>query len=360
MCRKEELISTVMPASAGSCGSECDLDARKVWADVDSGHSSSLEAACCTPCPSIGTGPAQTSVGADRSTNASCTCNAGYAGPNRGGPCIACPMGTYKDSKGSQACSACDYGRFTLAQASIVCTNPICKACPSNAISNETSAGLSDCTCQAGFYGNASRGMACAVCPAGSHGPESARSRADCLCNQGYYGDPGRNITCRACPANSAPRSSVLRPRFIQNCTCNAGYYGSPTPFSNPACQACPIGTYNANLGLPALSNCTACPLHSTSTPASSRRGNCVCLKGFFGNLASDGFLCQQCPPNTYGPTLGALTQGLCRFCPQNSAVHGGAVAISVFDCTCNQGYSAMFNATHQLCRACPNFNCTR
>ena len=190
------------------------------WSIESSGTTlSSLEAACCTPCPRIGTGPAQTSVGANRNTNASCTCNAGFTGPNGGGPCTACLMGKYKDSKGSQECSACDYGRFTLAQASIVCTNPICKACPSNATSNERSAGLSDCTCQAGFYGNASLGMSCVVCPVGSTGPESASSRADCLCNQGFYGDPGQGITCRACPANSAPRSYVPRPRVIQNCT---------------------------------------------------------------------------------------------------------------------------------------------
>ena len=362
------------PGGAAAIGSDLTMRHPIVWPECSGqnrtlsaggnwssgGNSSSLRFACCTPCPTPGAGPAQTSVGPDRSTNASCTCNAGYTGPNGGGPCSACPMGKYKDTKGDQQCSTCAYGRFTLAEASVVCTDPICKACPTNAISDEASPGLSNCKCQAGFYGNASQGMACTVCPAGSNGQESATARADCVCNQGYYGDPAQNITCRACPANSAPNPSVVSPRYIQDCVCNAGHYGNPTPFSDPACQACPSDTYNANLGMPALANCTACPPNSTSPLASAGRGSCMCDRGFFGNLASDGVFCEQCPLGTYGPTQGALSEGMCRFCPPNSAARFGSVAVSVFDCACNQGYQGVFNSTHQFCYACPNFNCTQ
>ena len=55
----------------------------------------------CTACP------AGSTTGSTKSTaQTDCKCNAGYTGPN-GGPCSACPAGTYKNLIGKDMCSPC-------------------------------------------------------------------------------------------------------------------------------------------------------------------------------------------------------------------------------------------------------------
>ena len=325
--------------------------------DWYSGSTSSLEIVCCTICPWV-SGPRLASVGLDRSTNASCVCDAGSEGPDTSGPCTGCAIGKYKAEAGSHACISCPYGRSTVAVGSSWCTDPVCKVCPINSMSLEASPSLRDCRCNAGFYGNSSAGLPCRICPTGSYGPESAETQADCTCNHGFYGNPAENITCQTCPENSEPLASVAHPRVINNCSCNAGFYGMPTAFSNPACQACPANTYNPNPASPKNSSCTACPAFSSSPAGSPSRSNCLCNKGYFGDLGTSDSLCQACPANTFGPTAGASSQGQCRFCPSHSAVVG-TVGVSVVDCSCNSGYRGVINATYQRCYACPNFNCS-
>jgi hypothetical protein len=55
----------------------------------------------CVACPANSNAPAQTSAAT------SCTCNAGFTGPD-GGTCTACAAGTYKDTTGSNNCIECD------------------------------------------------------------------------------------------------------------------------------------------------------------------------------------------------------------------------------------------------------------
>lgn len=294
---------------------------------------------CCTFCPD----EHQISVGDNRSVSSSCVCKAGYTGPGSTlGPCQPCPMATFKAAVGSGACSACAYGEYTTSAGSAECVAPTCKACPADAVSAQASAGLGDCYCKAGHYGNASTGAACLACPASASSPAAAVAQHACVCNQGFYGHPDQGVACVACPANSAPLASVSRARHIQNCTCNAGYYGMPMPYSNPACQRCPVDTYSSQPGALSRTDCTPCPHNSTTdglTGAVSR-GSCLCDAGLFGNLAGGGGgQCEQCPAHTFSAFKGALSQSFCRFCPQNAAAPGMG-ATSITECSCNSGYS--------------------
>jgi hypothetical protein len=54
----------------------------------------------CVACPAYSNAPAQTSAAT------SCTCNAGFTGPD-GGTCTACAAGTYKSTPGSEFCTDC-------------------------------------------------------------------------------------------------------------------------------------------------------------------------------------------------------------------------------------------------------------
>ncbi|KAJ1474533.1 hypothetical protein T484DRAFT_1635394, partial [Baffinella frigidus] len=104
-------------------------------------YKDTTDAADCTACPS-------NAVSAEGSTSLSaCTCPAGFTGDaGSGGSCVLCESGTYKNVRGSAACSVC----------------------PSNSLSAVGSTGLSNCSCPAGFSGDAGAGERCVACEAGT------------------------------------------------------------------------------------------------------------------------------------------------------------------------------------------------
>ena len=71
-------------------------------------YKSSSGSAACSPCPVNSSSPAA-SV-----NRTSCTCNAGFVGPDGGGSCTAC-RGAYKLSSGSAACIDCAAGKYPVA-----------------------------------------------------------------------------------------------------------------------------------------------------------------------------------------------------------------------------------------------------
>ena len=76
----------------------------------------------CFSCPHNFDAPAGSTSLAD------CTCAAGYYGP-AGGPCEPCPLGTYKDTRGSAAeCTACPRSGQWSPQGSDSSSNCIFKA----------------------------------------------------------------------------------------------------------------------------------------------------------------------------------------------------------------------------------------
>ena len=75
----------------------------------------------CASCPRA----SFSATGSARSSD--CFCNQGYTGPG-GGPCAACPYGTYKSQVGSATCSICQVICFN-SSTHHACTAPACAAC---------------------------------------------------------------------------------------------------------------------------------------------------------------------------------------------------------------------------------------
>ncbi len=70
----------------------------------------------CVACPADSNAPAQTS------TATSCTCNAGFTGPD-GGTCTVCAAGTYKGTTGSNNCIECDTETHSTEGATVCLAN---------------------------------------------------------------------------------------------------------------------------------------------------------------------------------------------------------------------------------------------
>jgi hypothetical protein len=81
----------------------------------------------CTSCPS-----GSTSSGAyGSSTITTCTCKAGWTGPN-GGPCTQCEAGTFKAATGSGECTECLPGTFSAAGSAQCAECSVCVPCQLN------------------------------------------------------------------------------------------------------------------------------------------------------------------------------------------------------------------------------------
>jgi hypothetical protein len=113
----------------------------------------------CTVCPADSTSP----TGSTQIT--SCTCNQGYTGLN-GGPCTACPVGTYKQNSGSAAYVDYVAGKYSILTVRLACTD-----------------------CVAGTYSPtvaATSAAACLACPANANSPAGSTAAASCTCNVGF------------------------------------------------------------------------------------------------------------------------------------------------------------------------------
>ena len=102
----------------------------------------------CTTCPANSYEP---DVAATVVTN--CSCNAGYEGAD-GGPCLACPLGKYKDTNGTAPCVSCPVDTYIDVQASAYC-----KACPEFKTSPSGSAFVTECQCKQGYSGYTTTGV---------------------------------------------------------------------------------------------------------------------------------------------------------------------------------------------------------
>ncbi len=220
----------------------------------------------CTPCPAPSTYSA-----AGRLTSArECVCAAGYTRP-ADGVCVACGLGSYKDSSGDSPCTVCTANAQTL-------------------LPSRTSAAA--CLCSPDFEG---QGGLCAACPEGTR--KLSISNTD---------------RCVQCP----PRSTLLSPapHLSEKCACNPGYYNSSVAQELSDCQPCAAGSYADAYG---TRTCTACPLLSSSPPAASSRGQCQCIA--FHESSQNGGpeigrpCVASCGPGRWG------THGACFPCAKGS-----------------------------------------
>ncbi|KAJ1496265.1 hypothetical protein T484DRAFT_1606887, partial [Baffinella frigidus] len=219
-----------------------------------------VENATCETCPAF-------SVSLDGSaTLDSCKCDLGYLGAD-GATCTACPVGTYKATNGSAACSNC----------------------PGNFYSESVAAVSFDTCVECGTFKNFSGPLECTACPANAVSPEGSASISNCSCDRGYVGDGLSD--CVACPANqykdvvgigvclTCPTRAVstLASDSLYSCFCDVGTFGP----NGAACGLCVAGTFKSIVG---SDDCEPCTPNSASPPGSSSPGACTCVVGFSGS----------------------------------------------------------------------------
>ena len=186
----------------------------------------------CTPCHENAWAP--TGSG----NRSMCLCNAGYTGPD-GGNCQSCLAGTFKPTNGSQACLLCETGKFSTLTAVTAASS--CFQCPSNASSDAGSGNISDCKCNAGWFGE--DGGPCATCEPGTFKAISGASEckscdvgkysnssgaSECAgCDEGKYSQSRAATTCTTCPQGSISGENSTR---AEDCLCNnvLRYFGPP------------------------------------------------------------------------------------------------------------------------------------
>jgi len=168
-----------------------------------------------------------------------CKCNMGFSGPD-GGPCRACPAGTFKGKTGSGACSTCAANTNSLAQ---------------NAYEHR-------CSCNAGFYADMPPENASCTEVSFFNG-EYEQTRFTCADRQLSSGVDCYDVkdVSDQWVGNKVSRACLLCP-----CSCAENPYcqtiidnnliTKPPIFS---CVACAVGTYKSGQGPKA---CTSCPAH--------------------------------------------------------------------------------------------------
>ena len=191
---------------------------------------SSAGSSTCTSCALNSDNSWCFSFGCDRADT--CSCNAGYYGPN-GGTCtaIAYASGQYDGCKDDPTYSEPGY--------------PDC----AQHKTNYEVFGFLSCP----YFG---------VCS---------------TCCQSCAPQCGRLNTCTDCPANSDASYSPCT--FLSNCTCNAGYEG---PNGGP-CTACVAGKFK---DITSSGTCIVCPGGTYSiAPAATSQPNCRSLKNTLSEL---------------------------------------------------------------------------
>lgn len=223
-----------------------------------------------------------------------CVCNAGFYGPD-GGPCAACTPGTF--SLGAQAeCSTCG-GTHYLPVTSHG-TEDSCQACPTNSSVREPpGSGVASCVCQAGFFRASNTScVPCAEnhycplehvtqpCPHRSHAPAGSDSLSDCVCDAGFYGLTSTdgcvscsvNAYCEAnvsrstpCPANSST-NGWNQQVSISACVCLPGFYENDAH----ECLLCEPDSFCAS------DQRYECPPNSSALAGAKSSYECVCVAG--------------------------------------------------------------------------------
>jgi len=223
----------------------------------------------CQSCPTHSSAP----PGSDALEN--CMCDVGHTGSN-GGPCTACEAGKYKSTTGSDDCIDCPSGSYSSDSAA---TSP------------------DDCLlCAVGNY--TVNNLPCVDCPKFSTTLQPGTSISDCICNAGYYGPSADN--CLACWKGKYKPDAGSAP-----CTdCGPGKYSeSVGETSESVCLECDAGKYADTVGSSHATMCTTCPPDSTSPQGSPRRTACKCSAGFTG---ADGFPCTACEAGKYKAESGS------------------------------------------------------
>jgi len=250
-----------------------------------------------------------------------CVCNAGWTGTDN--DCNACVAGKYKANTGSEACSDCAPGKFSV---HVNSTSNTCIYCIAGSYSSSTKGYC--VACVAGKYKNITWSMACTDCGAGKYSDVLHAATDTCReCAAGLYSYHDRS-KCVSCPANSY---SKARGDTIASCNCNAGWSGQ-----NGDCFACVPGKYKTSDESVACTNCAA---GKYSDVVNASTDTCrACAAGLYSY--HDGSKCVSCPANSFSPAQ----SDSCQVCVPNSYS-----AVGSAECYCNAGWTR----THGGCAAC-------
>eukprot|EP00698_Gefionella_okellyi_P001450 TRINITY_DN11405_c0_g1_i11.p1 TRINITY_DN11405_c0_g1~~TRINITY_DN11405_c0_g1_i11.p1 ORF type:complete len:2212 (+),score=424.46 TRINITY_DN11405_c0_g1_i11:34-6669(+) len=292
--------------------------------------------------------------------------------------CLNCTAGSYTNSSGLTACSACARGLWSEVgmgycnscergtYGSAVGDLSVCVPCSAGTYSaNE---GLANCTaCDLGHWAN-SRSYQCTACATGSYaaGPGDNATCIQCSagaftnvsastmctkCDLGYWSASG-DTHCTACLAgnyaNVSGDSGVCRPCASGSFSANDGstrcetcLRGSWSTTGRTRCEQCAAGTFSADLS--ASQPCAVCPAGSFSN-ASGASGCSQCEVGYWA--AANSTQCTACSAGTYSNVTSASQP--CAVCPAGSFSNtSGASGCS----QCEVGYWAAANSTQ--CTAC-------
>ena len=292
-----------------------------------------------------------------------CECTPGFSGSN-GGPCIGCPTGKFKESKGSSDCVSCPAGKFANTTNSTHCFSCVsgkysaqvgarseltCNDCPQKQTSPPASDEFSDCRCIPGFTG--ANGVSCSACLPGSF--KDVVGDAACkLCAQGSYISFAAATACNECEEHQ----NTTGPGSTEHaeCVCDAGYYAL-----DGSCVICPRDQYKATIS---DSRCLICTNYSSSLPGSVSEQDCKCNMGYTG---PDSGLCVACVPGTFKSVIGSskctncssdkysevaagVVESQCLPCPANTTSMAGSG--SQMKCKCNAGFTGQGGS---LCSSC-------
>lgn len=295
--------STLFPGATQS-GTYCECDAGHFA--VSGAHNETSSFLNCDPCPlgffksASGNAASCTACGANTTTmttaatldsecrtcsnmfddgtflnGTQCQCAAGYY--NSGSHtatssslnCIACVLGSYKNSTGAGTCTQCISGYTTRKIASTDAAQ--CKLCNDTSMFGSlTQLSGHQCVCIAGHTNTSgthtvdSDDLECEPCPIGSY--KSAAGNTACTkCSSGttkMTASMGSSY-CLACLNPSMFGTGAVLNNSTHLCMCNGGYYSTgdhSTTAANLSCTKCAAGSFKAS---PGNGDCSLCPVGS-------------------------------------------------------------------------------------------------
>ena len=250
------------------------------------------------------------------------------------GVCTACACGYYKGSAGNVACTKTTAGYYatgtgntgqTKASAGSYAAAGACQqtVCPVGSSSAAGSDAVADCSCNAGYGGDASGGSSCTKCSAGYYKSSAGNTSCSKVSANCYASGTGSTTACpSSCPTNS---SSAAGADSREDCSCNAGYGGDARTSS---CTVCSPGYYKSSAGNTSCSMCSA------------------------GHYCTGGAHRADCPAGTYGASNYETTSACTAKCEAGTYSTGGQGACTV--CTNKPANSSYTSATGNTSASCP------
>lgn len=264
-------------------------------------------ATTCLACPPHSYG------GAINTAQSDCECDAGFTG-TAGGPCVACALGSFKQERGSAACSDCSPAAY-WPEGELQTANH-CRGCPAHSTAEQNALGVIGCACDRGFLRvSVNDSVLCTACAAKS-----------------YCASESSQV---ACPRHSETGGGAWD---IAQCACVAGFHGE-----HGNCSMCLLDTFCPAGALAPL----PCPANSSTRGATNGTGleACLCAPGHYKE-AGEPFTCRECAPDSFCAQQSPLP------CPNNSHAEVGATECSCYATFKMQGEACVSCNASEVCLA--------